>query len=275
MKLKQAQQQAFTLIEMILAIGIASLVLITITTVLFSTLRLRQATEDMVDAAAPIDQAIAFIKRDLLCAMTPTNGTSMILSGSFRLGNLTSSGVSGNVVAEMCTATGALSDKAPWGDVQRVTYELKDSGNGSQDLYRSTMRNLLAVTTPQVSDQLLMSGVSSVKFYGYDGSQWEDSWDTSNPSAVYTNLPVAVKVEINLAGMDKQGGEPITLIVPIDQQSRTNAVISYPAASSSSSSGSGGNTGNNGNTGTGGTGNRGGTGGTGGNTGGGRNGPGG
>lgn len=237
MKLARSQQQtqAFTLIEMILAIGISALVLIVITSALMTTLRLRQSTEDMVDAASPIDQATAYLKRDLQCVMTPTNGTSKVLSGCFRIGSLSSAGVSGNVVAEMYTATGALSDSAPWGDVQRVTYELKDSGSGGQDLYRSVMRNLLAVTTPQVTDQLLMGGVSSVKFTAYDGQQWDDSWDTSNPDSIYTNLPVAVKVEIHLANMDSVGGDPITVVVPIDQIARTNATVSY-------SSGSGGGT---------------------------------
>ena len=238
MKLERSQpnQQAFTLIEMILAIGISAMVLIVISSALMSTLRLRQATEDMVDAASPIDQATAYIKRDLQCVMTPTNGTSKILSGAFRIGNLSSAGVSGNVVAEMYTATGALSDSAPWGDVQRVTYELKDSGSGSQDLYRSVMRNILAITTPQVTDQLLMGGVSSVKFTAYDGQAWDDAWDTSNPNSIYTNLPAAVKVEIHLANIDSMGGDPITLVVPIDQESRTNATVSY-------SSGGGGTTG--------------------------------
>jgi type II secretion system protein J len=238
---RQAKRRAFTLIEMILAIGIASIVLITITTVLFSTLRLRQATEDMVDGASPIDQATAYIKRDLECVMTPTNGTSKIMSGCFRIGNLSSAGVSGNVVAEMYTATGALSSKAPWGDVQRVTYELKDAtaGGGGQNLYRSVMRNLLAVATPNVTDQLMLGGVASVKFSAYDGTQWDDAWDTSDVTSLYTNLPVAVKVEITLASQNNATLDPITLVVPIDETARTNAAVTY---SSAGATGGGGTT---------------------------------
>ena len=116
----------FTLIEMILAIGIAAIVLIVVNAAFFSALRLRDDTADMVDAASPVDAAVTFLKRDLQCAVTPTNGTSKILSGGFRAGNgLTSVGVSDPVAIEMFTATGALSDSEPWGDIQRVTYELK------------------------------------------------------------------------------------------------------------------------------------------------------
>jgi hypothetical protein len=86
---------------------------------------------------------------------------------------------------EMFTATGALSDNAPWGDIQRVTYELKtpaDRNAAGKDLYRSVTRNLLTVvTTPDVEDQLMLSGVASIKFSCFDGTQWQDTWDTTGP----------------------------------------------------------------------------------------------
>jgi type II secretion system protein J len=221
-----SERQAFTLIEMILAIGIAAIVLVTITSVFFAALHLRDDTAGMVDAASPIDSAVEFIKRDLQCVVTPTNGTSKLLSGGFRVGdNLASIGVSDPVAIEMCTATGALNDSAPWGDIQRVTYELKTpigGGGAGRDLYRSVTHNLLAVSQPEVTDQLMLNGVASVKFSCYDGAQWDDVWDTSSPSAIYTNLPVAVKVDILMSG--RADLQPIEIVVPIDSQSRTNAV---------------------------------------------------
>jgi len=103
---------AFTLIEMILAIGIASLALLCVSAVLFTALHLRNATSEMVDAATPVDAAITFLKRDLQCCVTPTNGTSKVLSGGFRAGNgIASVGVSDPVAIEMFTATGALSER--------------------------------------------------------------------------------------------------------------------------------------------------------------------
>jgi hypothetical protein len=213
--------------EMILAIGIASIVLIAVNAVFFSAVRLRDDTSDMVDAAAPVDAAVGFIKRDLQCAMTTTNGTSKLFSGGFRVGNgLTSQGVSDPVAIEMFTATGALSDSAPWGDVQRVTYELRLANNNSaagRDLYRSVMRNLLPAGTPEVTDQLMLSGVTSLKFSCYDGAQWDDTWDTTAPSAIYTNLPAAVRVDIQMAGPANMG--PVEMVVPIDSVPRTNMVF--------------------------------------------------
>ena len=139
---------AFTLIEMILAIGVAAIVLVAVNTVLFAALRLRDATSDVVDAAAPLDQTVTFLRRDLECVVTPTNGTTKVLSGDFRVGNVSSPGVPEPVAIEMFTATGALGANAPWADIQRVTYELKqptDRSATGQDLVRSVTRNLLTV----------------------------------------------------------------------------------------------------------------------------------
>jgi type II secretion system protein J len=212
---------AFTLIEMILAIGVAAIVLIAANAVFFTALHLRDATSDAVDAASPIDQSLTILRRDLHCAVTPkVNG---ILSGDFKIGNVTSTGISDPVSAEIYTADGALSENAPWGDIQRVTYELKTSttGTSGKDLYRSVTRNLLTTATPDVEDQLMIRGVDSVQFSAYDGAQWNDTWDTTDTTSANTNLPVAVRVNIQLSGSGKNSS-PIEILVPIDSQSRTN-----------------------------------------------------
>jgi len=234
MKIQTNNEHAFTLIEMVLAIGVAAIVLVAINAVLFAALRLRDATSAVVDAAAPVDQTVTFLRRDLECVVTPTNGTSKILSGDFRVGNVSSPGLPEPVAIEMFTATGALSANAPWADIQRVTYELKQSADRSasgKDLVRSVTRNLLTLTTPEVEDQLMMSGVASIKFSCFDGSQWQDTWDTTSLTSMYTNLPVAVRVDIQLAGDRNAIAGPIEMVVPIDSQSRTNVVLSTGSGS--------------------------------------------
>jgi type II secretion system protein J len=219
---------AFTLIEMILAIGVAAMVLIAVNTALFASLRLRDATQNVVDAAAPLDQAVSYIRRDLQCVVTPTNGTSKVLSGSFRAGNISSAGVSESVAVEMFTATGTLSANAPWADIQRVTYELKqpnDRNAVGRDLYRSVVRNLLTLTTPDVQDQLMLSGVQDIKFTCFDGAVWQEVWDTTGLTSTYTNLPLAVRVDIQMAGKNAATAQAIELVVPIDAQVRTNVVL--------------------------------------------------
>ena len=230
MKIESNNAAAFTLIEMILAIGVASIVLIAANAAFFTALHLRDATADAVDAASPIDQSLTLLRRDLQCAVTPK--ASGVLSGDFKIGNVTSTGISDPVAAEIYTATGALSENAPWGDIQRVTYELKNStsGGNGRDLYRSVTRNLLTETTPDVEDQLMIRGVDSVQFSAYDGSQWNDSWDTTDTTSANTNLPVAVRVDIQLTSSGKNS-LPIEILVPIDSQSRTNSTSTVGAGS--------------------------------------------
>jgi hypothetical protein len=209
---------------MILAIGIAAIVLVTANAAFFTALHLRNATSDAVDAAAPVDQAVAILRHDLQCAVTPN--ASGTLSGGFKIGNVTSTGVNDPVAAEIYTATGALSANYPWGDIQRVTYELKSSTRGAagMDLYRSVTRNLMATATPDVADQLMIRGVQSVQFSGYNGAQWFSAWDTTDTTSANTNLPVAVRVDIQLSGYDKNS-PPIEILVPIDSQSPTNTTV--------------------------------------------------
>jgi hypothetical protein len=119
-----------------------------------------------------------------------------------------------------------LNDTLPWGDVQRVTYELKAPatiGATGRDLYRSVTRNLLSVATPDVDDQLMLSGVDNIKFSCYDGAIWNDTWDTTSTVSVNTNLPVAVRVTIQMAG--NAAAQPIEIVVPIETIARTNAVL--------------------------------------------------
>jgi hypothetical protein len=217
---------------MILAIGVAAIVLVAVNAVLFTSLHLREVTTSAVDAALPLDMTSTILRRDLECLVTPTNGTSKVLSGSFRLGTINSEGVSESVAAELFTATGALSANAPWADIQRVTYELKNStdGSGRRDLYRSVSRNLLTITQPDVTDQLLLNGVDSVKFYGYDGSRWVEAWDTSDATSTYTNLPLAVRVEIKLQSSNP-ANQPVVFVVPVDSVTRTNLVAATTTGS--------------------------------------------
>jgi type II secretion system protein J len=219
---------AFTLIELILAIGVMALVLIAMNAVFFSALRLRASTDEAVDASLPPQQALGQLRRDLQGAVPP-NGT---LSGSFKVGGVSSPGLGLPVDIEFCTTTGALRDNEPWGEVQQVTYALRLPGDRSlpgKDLIRSVLRNLLSVTTPQPEEQWMMGGVETLEILCYDGSQWRNYWDTT---VTDTNLPMAVRVRIQLAGAaGGAAGSTMELVVPIDSQSRTNLVSATTSGS--------------------------------------------
>ncbi len=237
---------AFTLIEVILAVGIIAIALVAINTAFFAAVRLRQKTSEQIEQSRPVEQALAVLRRDLLNAAGPGG----VLEGDFR-GSTFSGGMGGgssssaaksanssqaaqNTLAsqnlgglDFFTTTGALSDNAPWADMQEVNYQLVEPADRThsfgRDLVRNVNRSLLAVATPNPDAQRLLSNVESLDFSYYDGMNWQDSWDTT---AGNTNLPVAVRVRLQLAQDPEFASvklEPIEMLILLKTQTRTNS----------------------------------------------------
>jgi hypothetical protein len=113
--------------------------------------------------------------------------------------------------------------------VEKIDYLLAAPTNGTdgpgQDLIRAITRNLLPVTQlPQPEERhTLMSGVQSLTFLYYDGTQWAAVWDTTQQ----TNLPLAIKVQIQMAARNTGAlalNPPLELVVPMDILLSTNPI---------------------------------------------------
>ncbi len=243
--------RAFTLIEILLATAIFAIVLLSITTVFFAALRLRERTIAAVDGGLPLNRALGILRRDLQNAMPPGGP----LAGSFRYGQgagglgSSSGGTAGSSASaaqtvaanstsllqnglDFYTTTGHLGPDAPWGEIQEVNYDLKTSSDPNaygKDLVRTVNHDLLAVAAQTPETQRLVGNVQSLDFSFWDGMQWRDTWDTT---AGDTNLPLAVKVSLQMAvdpSMNAGRQEPVQMVVLLDTQ-----VISTNAASTNS-----------------------------------------
>lgn len=228
----KSKTPAFTLIEMLLAVAIFAIVLLAINAVFYSALHLERTTSRSLDERLPLNQALAFLRRDLQGAVPPnSNGVFLcdFKCGAAR-GGLGSSGTASTL--EFCTTTGviqdhdALGNPLPWGEVQRVSYQLVEPADRTttkgMDLVRVITRNLLPVTTEEVEEQWLMDNIESLEFLSYTGTDWRDSWDTTMGD---TGLPQAVRVRIQLAANTPGNAsqrEPLELLVPLTTQARTN-----------------------------------------------------
>lgn len=209
---------AFTLMEVMLALAVSAIVLAAIGGVFFSALRLRDRTAAMLDETAPLYQALSIIRRDFQGALPP-GPASLPTAGDFK-----TEADNGDSRIQLFTTTGALKDSEPWGDVQEVVYELRDAQKrqGGKDLFRVVTRNVLASGAEEGVELPLLSNVQSLDFECYDGADWRDSWDTSVSD---TNLPVAVRIRVRLAGdsdATSRAQEPYELVIPLLAQSRTN-----------------------------------------------------
>jgi type II secretion system protein J len=220
------KHEAFTLIEVLLAVGIFAIVLFAINTVFFSALKLERATTRSVDERAPLNQALAILRRDLQGAVPPMTN-SYLLRRDFKTG--TGGGGLGSASSaslEFYTTTGVINDEEAWGDLQKVRYELVEptqhTNANSRELVRIITRNVLATTTVEEDEQFLAGGIESVEFLCYNGTDWRSTWDTT---AGDVGLPLAVRVRIQLARENpavKILREPLELLVPITTQALTN-----------------------------------------------------
>ena len=219
-----AGNSAFTLMEVLIATMVAAIVLAAMNAAFYAALHLRSVTTDVVENSIPLNHAASVLKADL-------RGT-LITGGSMAVSIESPGTESGNnqpTDLDIYTTTGVLRDSLPWGDVQKISYLLKDSTDtsrpGGKDLIRAITRNLLASTQPDLAEQPLLSGVNSVQFSFYDGANWQTTWDST---AAVTPAPRAIKVHIEFANGNStgQGRLPLEILVPIDGQVSSNSVAS-------------------------------------------------
>lgn len=234
---------AFTLMEVMLAVAIASVVLIAVTGVFFGALRLRNRTSEAIEASVPVERALSRIRRDLL-GLVPPGGA---LGGAFQAGSgvvaMTNAlGLEfGQVGPEFRTRTGAIGEDLPWSEVQRVAYLLLESTNqtGARDLYRSVTRNLLSPSVETPESEWLLGNVENLTFQFHDGTQWLDTWDST---AQTNQLPRGIRVELQRGPREIRGElpPPLVLVIPILVDGNTNHTPESVAATNTASLATGG-----------------------------------
>lgn len=225
----------FTLIEVLLALAISAMVLVAISMAFTGALRLRDRSQANLDQSLPAEHALDLIRRDLKNAVAP----GFILSGPLQSGAF-QGGVDANDGIQIYTTTGLITPNQPWAEIQKVSYGLQtssDSTNGSKDLIRAVTRNLLATGPEDEDDQFVMSGVQSLTFSYFDGSEWLDTWDDTTQ----TNLPFAVRVNLQLAAADSDSlpPKPLQLLVPLVAQVDTNLLAQWEMMTNSAGDGTG------------------------------------
>jgi len=109
-----------------------------------------------------------------------------------------------------------------------VDYSLgfPQAGGLGRDLIRSVTRNLLATDTQTPESESLLTGVQSMTFSYFDGTNWNDSW-----SSTLSNIPCAVRVSIDFVNLptSSQFRPPIQLLVPVVMN--TNILMTNSASS--------------------------------------------
>ncbi len=237
---RSAATHAFTLVEILIATLIFSLILVAMNTTFSAALRLRARTTELVEDAIPIQRALAVIKRDLQCILPP--------GGTFA-GSMTAENGSDPRLSrlEFYTASGSLDNNSCWGDIQKVAYYLQEpewrNPTNGYDLVRTVTRNLLPSTVEEYETTPLLHDIEGFRFQCHDGSQWIDTWD---PDTEEIPLPQAVLVAIQRRQHDLElnrgSRRPdevwIEMLVPVAIESNTNQTSGASSTNSASTAAS-------------------------------------
>lgn len=215
----------FTLLELLAATAMVAV----LSASLYASLRIgfkaRDAANRSVETVRRANLAMDILAGDLMAARIPNSPLATEFTGT--------SGGSGNG-GDSLVLYAASNDQEPTsgeGDVQEIEYfcQTDDRKSGECSLVRSVIPSRISTQTPASTDEVICRGLTSFTLRYYDGTTWEDNWDSSTQN--YT-LPQAVEVTLRFKDADTDGGGVITRVVMLP--------CAAPVSSSSSSSSSGG-----------------------------------
>ena len=211
------RRSAFTLLELILALGMVAMLALTLYLGLTVTVRAR---ERALSSVAPVRTALVaadLIRQDLESVLPckqllagPFIGTSQ--SGAdvvdfFCLGSDVSWHATPDALKQQGSGIAPASVDVPWSEGPRHVVLYLNTDTQPPSLVRSVTRNLLAPTVPPPDEEILCRNVRSFTVRYFDGTDWQDSWDSTTVGDI---LPQAVELTFEAVIDDaKPGQQPV------------------------------------------------------------------
>jgi len=258
-------RSGFTLLEMILALAIGLVLMISLYSVLSMQVRQAQQGRLKLDEGTLARDILKRMTLNILCSMgaanpTPTAGGSSSSSSSSTAASssysttineafLFNNGVYGNsglLVLSTCkvpvtTATGSTTrvsvtdnpnDQATVSDLRRISYWMTPDGLAVQELDTATTNDMSSVPpdVPDGSYKILASEVKDVLFEFFDGTSFQSTWDGTQPGpdgVTPIGPPSAIRITLTFY---RKGGDDLP-----EEQSKYQHVVAIPAGNNFSS----------------------------------------
>lgn len=193
---------AFTLLELILAMGMAAIISIVMYSAMYSAFRAKKSAEAAEYPTRVMGIVGDLISHDLEQAVRP-NG---VLAGSFVGEHSGSDTQSEDTLSFYCMGRDANDVDAPFSDgVRRVDLYVRTDVKPAV-LVRDVYRNLLAINQEDPQQEVLCRGVESFSVQYYDGTNWTTDWDSTTQNNTMP-LAVLVKVVANISDSSRVGGD--------------------------------------------------------------------
>jgi prepilin-type N-terminal cleavage/methylation domain-containing protein len=184
----------FTLLEVLLAITLLSLVTASLYSSLYIGFKMQRSATTALAPARTAALALELLQQDFDSALRPNpNYTNrVVLAGQFEGACGVGAGQSDTLA--FYSAAGAPHENETGGDIRLIQLSVEViPGDAHPVLLRRVTSNLLASTDPVVRQEVLCRGVKSFNLLYYDGMQWNESWDSAGLGNI---LPVAVQATL-------------------------------------------------------------------------------
>ena len=199
-------RKGFTFLELMLALAIVSIMAGAVVATWMAADRARRSIMDAVGPMRQGSTAIDFLRRDIESTL-PVTG---YLSYAFYGGPATD--VKDSSDLQFFAAVDAPATALVQSDIRLVEYTLVADGS-SNDLVRRVTSNLLPPTgenLPVGDQEVLCRGVRSLAIEYYDGTDWTDTWDSTQQTSSMGSqqaqlIPVALRVTLVLEPLTANG----------------------------------------------------------------------
>jgi type II secretion system protein J len=187
-----SRSRAFTLLEVILAIGIMAIITMALFTCMHVAFKSRDAGEAALEPVRTSEAVMDLVRAELEAAQPPRGQ----LVGTFAGTSWQSGGGRDDDEISFYTNNPAPQGVLAPGEIKHVQLKLlTEEATGRRVLARRVTSNLLSPTLLEPDDEVLCRGVASFDVIYYDGTQWWTSWDSSLEK---DSLPIAVQVTLEL-----------------------------------------------------------------------------
>jgi len=181
-----ATARAFTLLELLVALAVVAIVLGALFASLRIAFRAKSSTEEAVEPMQRAQIALSFLRRDLESALPPSGVLASLFQGS--------PADQDNSDLLFDAAVDAPPQATMQTDIRQIEYLVLTEGS-DRLLVRRVTSNLLAPIVPDPDDEVVCRGVVNFSLQYYDGSNWNDTWDSTQQQNA---LPAAVQISLDL-----------------------------------------------------------------------------
>jgi type II secretion system protein J len=213
----QPRRHAFSMLELILAMAMVAMLAVTLYMSLNVAVRAKETAAAAVEPMRSAVLAADLMRQDLESVLPPPPSDKVTGNGALS-GPFIGTAGSGADTLEFCTlgSDGAMEDHPLAEGARRIELGVRTDVTPNV-LVRRITRNLLAVTEPEVEEEILCRNVRRFTVRYYDGSAWVDSWDSTAMGDV---LPLAVEMTLEtLIPGARAASEPrvyrMTRVVPL------------------------------------------------------------